>query len=494
MVRAQQRNSHGCGRCRHGGGALSRRKAFRADPAPAIAGTRACRGTSALCCHAARDEERTRGTTAVEPFLSRSKLPRGRDGPGLSAAGSSRDPRWRRQFAALQDARARPWSGAFSGSPLLAEHDRSDDLRRLCDTKAWRLGRRSRSGSRCGAPPRRAGWRRPGRGAAGERTLAGGFGLCRRQLVRRAEYHWCRAGHRTELGRGGGLARPHRGGHLGRNRRRSSRRIGRTELRDRCVAARAHLVSPIMRRTLFALLLVLWASDARATTIERATTPAGIETWFVEGHPLSVVSIGFALPGGAALDPAGKGGLAALAASLLDEGAGPYDTASFKTRLEDLVIDLRFEAGRDEIAGGLRSLKRNLGEASDLLRLALAAPRFEPSAIERVRGEIVASLSQQAQNPRALSSRLWIRDAFDDHPYGGNVYGTLQSVGTINRDDLKGFVAQRLLRAGLVIGAVGDVTRDELAALVDRVFGGLPAGDAQAQVAETKQAENGGRI
>jgi len=201
-----------------------------------------------------------------------------------------------------------------------------------------------------------------------------------------------------------------------------------------------------------------------------------------------------AFSGGAALDPGGKGGLAAMAASLLDEGAGPYDTAAFKTRLEDLVIDLRFDAGRDEIGGGLRTLKRNLGEAADLLRFAIAAPRFEPGAIERVRGEIVASLSQQAQNPRALSSRLCMRDAFDDHPYGGNVYGTLQSVGTINRDDLKGFVAQRLLRAGLVIGAVGDVTRDELAALVDRVFGGLPAGDAQAQVAETKPAENGGLL
>jgi zinc protease len=249
-----------------------------------------------------------------------------------------------------------------------------------------------------------------------------------------------------------------------------------------------------MRRTLFALLLVLWAPGARAITIERATTPAGIEAWFVEDHTLPVVSIRFAFPGGAALDPADKGGLAALAASLLDEGAGPYDTAAFKTRLEDLVIDLRFEAGRDEIAGGLRSLKRNLGEASDLLRLALAAPRFEPSAIERVRGEIVASLSQQAQSPRALSSRLWMRDAFDDHPYGGNVYGTLQSVGTISRDDLSGFVARRLRRAGLVIGAVGDVTRDELAALVDRVFGGLPAGDGEAQVAETKPAENGGLL
>jgi zinc protease len=249
-----------------------------------------------------------------------------------------------------------------------------------------------------------------------------------------------------------------------------------------------------MRNTLFAALLVLWAPGAGAITIERVTSPAGIEAWFVEDHTLPVVTIRFAFSGGAALDPAGKSGLTAMAASLLDEGAGPYDTAAFKTRIEDLVIDLRFDAGRDEIGGSLRTLKGNLGEAADLLRFAIAAPRFEPSAIERVRGEIVASLAQQAQSPRALSSRLWMRDAFDDHPYGWNVYGTLQSVGTISRDDLSSFVARHLSRAGLVIGAVGDVTRDELAALVDRVFGGLPAGDGQAQVAETKPAENGGLL
>jgi len=209
-------------------------------------------------------------------------------------------------------------------------------------------------------------------------------------------------------------------------------------------------------------------------TIERVTSPAAIDAWLVEDHALPLVALRFAFPGGAALDPTGKSGLAAMAVSLLDEGAGPYDTAAFKTRLDDLVIGMRFEAGRDEIVGSLRTLKANLGQAVELLRLTLTAPRFEASAIERVRGEFVASLFQEAQNPRALSGRLWMRDAFEDHPYGGNVYGTAESIAAITRDDLSGFVAARLHRAGLVIGAVGDVTRNELTALVDRAFGDLP--------------------
>src|SRR5690348_16489718 len=247
-----------------------------------------------------------------------------------------------------------------------------------------------------------------------------------------------------------------------------------------------------MHKSVLALLVLLWASSAGGMTIERVTSPGGLEAWLVEDHTLPVVAIRFAFPGGAALDPSGKGGLAAMTLSLLDEGAGPYDTAAFKTRLEDLAADLRFTAGRDEVGGSLRSLKANLPEAAGLLRAALTSPRFEPAAIERVRGEIVASLSQQAHSPRALSDRLWMRDAFEDHPYGENVHGTVTSVSAITREDLVGVTGQRLQRAGLVIGAVGDIKAEELARLIDQVFGDLPAGGGEPPVAETKPAENGG--
>jgi zinc protease len=241
-----------------------------------------------------------------------------------------------------------------------------------------------------------------------------------------------------------------------------------------------------------ALLLSLWASGTDAMTIERVSSPGGIEAWLVEDHALPVVAMRFAFPGGAALDPPGKGGLAAMAAALLDEGAGPYDTEAFKTRLEDLITDLRFSAGRDEIGGSLRALKANLGDTAELLRVALTAPRFEAAAVERIRGEIISSLSRQANSPRALSDRLWMRDAFEDHPYGGNVNGSVRSVSAITREDLTGFVGRRLCRAGLVIGVVGDISAGELVDFIDRVFGGLPVGHSDTLVADTKPTENGG--
>ncbi len=45
----------------------------------------------------------------------------------------------------------------------------------------------------------------------------------------------------------------------------------------------------------------------------------------------------------------------------------------------------------------------------------------------------------------------------------------------IGIDDLKGFTGQRLARDNLQIGVAGDITAAELASLLDRTFGGLPA-------------------
>jgi len=85
---------------------------------------------------------------------------------------------------------------------------------------------------------------------------------------------------------------------------------------------------------------------------------------------------------------------------------------------------------QDEFDGSLRTLKQHLSDTGELLRLALAEPRFAPEDIERIRGEILAGLARQAKNPRSLSGRLWMHDAFEKHPYGSSVDGSEESVAS----------------------------------------------------------------
>src|SRR5438045_8556549 len=206
-----------------------------------------------------------------------------------------------------------------------------------------------------------------------------------------------------------------------------------------------------------------WAADAQAMQIQPVTGASGVEAWLVEDHSVPVVTIRFAFAGGAALDPVGKGGAASMVASLLDEGAGPYDSLAFHRRIDELAGQLRFSAAQDEFDGSLRSLKQNLSDIADLLRLALAAPRFAPEDIERIRREALAGLARQAKNPRSLSGRLWMHDAFEKHPYGSSVDGSEESVGAVTRADLAAFTGARFHRSGLFADVCGDSDKTEAA-------------------------------
>jgi zinc protease len=237
-----------------------------------------------------------------------------------------------------------------------------------------------------------------------------------------------------------------------------------------------------------------WFAAAEAMQIEQVSGNSGITAWLVEDHSIPVVTLRFAFSGGAASDPAEKGGLASMVSGLLDEGAGPYDTDTFHARLDDLAGQLRFDAGQDEFIGSLRMLKRNLADTTDLLHIALTEPHFTQEAIDRVRGELLAILARQARSPRSLAGRLWMRDAFENHPYGSNTDGTEKSLAAITRDDLLAFVASRFQRKGLVVAVVGDVTTAEAAALIDRVFGSLPVGEPGREIPEVKPGDNGALV
>ena len=108
---------------------------------------------------------------------------------------------------------------------------------------------------------------------------------------------------------------------------------------------------------LLAAFAVIAPRPAAAVTVERVESPGGIVAWLVRDSMVPLVSIEFSFRGGAALDPAGKSGLADMTTSLLDEGAGDLDSQAFQDRLERLSIRMSFSAGGSSLLlGGASSV------------------------------------------------------------------------------------------------------------------------------------------
>ena len=214
--------------------------------------------------------------------------------------------------------------------------------------------------------------------------------------------------------------------------------------------------------------------SVQAASVQRVVSPGGIEAWLVEEHAIPIVSLRFSFRGGAALDPEGKEGIARLVSGLLDEGAGGYDSEAFQSRLDDLAVRMGFSAGMDTFSGSMETLSKNLAEAFEMLALAITAPRFEPSAVNRIRSQVLASLAQMSTNPDYIAARNWSQHLLPGHPYGRPSRGTSESVQAVGIDDLRRFVGERFGKDNLVVGVVGDIDAHQLETLLDATFGALP--------------------
>ena len=242
-----------------------------------------------------------------------------------------------------------------------------------------------------------------------------------------------------------------------------------------------------------ALAAITWSASAEAIDIQKVVSPHGITAWLVEDNSIPMVSMSFAFAGGAAQDPADRPGVASMLSGLLDEGAGKLDSKAFQAKLDDLSIEMSFNAGRDNFYGSLKTLDANRDEAAHLLKLALAEPRFDSEPVGRIRSQIITSIKQGERSPNQLAAQAMRKAIFPDHPYGRPVVGTPESVAAITVADLKAFRQKTFARDNLKVAIVGAIDAKAAGAMLDEIFGDLPA-KADLAAVPNVTAKSGGRI
>jgi len=237
--------------------------------------------------------------------------------------------------------------------------------------------------------------------------------------------------------------------------------------------------------------LLASAPMARAVEIQKVTSPGGIEAWLVEDHTVPLVALNFSFEGGSAQDPAGKEGLTRLLAATLDEGAGDLESEAFQARLEELAVSISFSTGKDRFYGSLRTLTPTLRDATELLALAVNAPRFDATPVDRMKAQLATRARRNESDPDAMAGRALAKAMFGDHPYARPTLGTAQTLESLTPADLEEQHRKLLARDSLTIGVVGAIDAGTLAEILDEVFADLPDRADLVPVAELTPVSGG---
>lgn len=231
-----------------------------------------------------------------------------------------------------------------------------------------------------------------------------------------------------------------------------------------------------MIRFIFACALTLLMSSPlrAAVEIQEVTSPGGIKAWLVQETSIPFTALEIRFKGGASLDRPGKRGAINLMTATIEEGAGDLDAQGFANARDALSASYSFDVHRDSLTISTRFLTENRAEAVDLLRQALVSPRFDQASVDRVREQVLSGLRSDEGDPNSIASRNFNALAYGDHPYGSVLDGTLASVAELTRDDIITAFKDTVARDRVYIAAAGDISADELGALLDNLLGDLP--------------------
>jgi len=227
------------------------------------------------------------------------------------------------------------------------------------------------------------------------------------------------------------------------------------------------------------LFLTLWFATigtlaSAAIDIKTITSEGGINAWLVEEPSIPFVALEIRIRGGTSLDIPEKRGATNLMMALIEEGAGDMDAQAFQTRLEELAAGFSFRAFDDSVSISAEFLTENRDEALALLREALINPRFDQSAIDRVRAQVLSGIASDEKNPNRIAGAALNAAAFGDHPYGTNSDGTIETVNALTQADIFEAHQRTLTRDRIYVSAVGDITAEELGPMIDVLLGDLP--------------------
>ncbi|GAB3230566.1 pitrilysin family protein [Hymenobacter seoulensis] len=188
-----------------------------------------------------------------------------------------------------------------------------------------------------------------------------------------------------------------------------------------------------------------------------------------------------------------KVGVAALTASLMNEGTQKYTAEQFTSELDKLGSSIRVSSGDDNTTVYVQSLTKNLPATMKLLEERLLRPRFDEADFARLKKQTLEGIANQNTQPVVIADKTFARLVYGpSNIMSVPTSGTASTVTGLTLDDVKQFYQQNYAPNVSYLVAVGDVDQKALTSQLgflqswEKKGVTLPAGENAAQPDKTR--------
>jgi predicted Zn-dependent peptidase len=205
--------------------------------------------------------------------------------------------------------------------------------------------------------------------------------------------------------------------------------------------------------------------------IDKSSLPNGMRVWSVHHTQVPLVAFTLLVRRGAAADPPGQDGLAAVTADMLDEGSGDRSAIEMHENLARLGAQFDTDIGSDATVASVTVLSRFAQQALALLSDIVVRPALREHDFARVRQLRLHRLTQLRDMPGAVADRAFLKLLYGAHPYGHSPIGSETSLAAMHVNDVRAFHARAICPSAATLIAVGDCDHDTIVGLASDAFG-----------------------
>jgi predicted Zn-dependent peptidase len=188
-------------------------------------------------------------------------------------------------------------------------------------------------------------------------------------------------------------------------------------------------------------------------------------------------ALGFWIGTGSAMESNGEAGTSHLLEHMLFRGTERYRSREIDEIFDAMGAEINAGTDRESTSLYTRVLDRHLERAFDVAAEMVWRPRFE--SLEAEREVVLEEIAMYEDDPQDRVFDVLGEAVFGSHPLGRAVIGTAEVVGSVTRERLRAFHAERYAPGSVVIAAAGSVDHDALVQLARAAGPGQNGAGAQ---------------
>lgn len=203
------------------------------------------------------------------------------------------------------------------------------------------------------------------------------------------------------------------------------------------------------------------------------TLPNGIRILY-KYWPSAITHCCFIVNAGSRDEVPGQEGLAHFIEHLLFKETERRNTNQILNRLELVGADLNAYTTKEYTCIHASLLNQHLDRTMDLFEDILFHSTFPDDEQEKERGVILDEIASYLDQPEEAIQDDFEELLFKEHPMGQNILGTPETVGRLNGDDIRGFIAANYNTTEMIFAVHGNYEFRKLVAMSEKYFGHVP--------------------